>query len=89
MKACAVLTEAAAADSQESVAIPPAAPDDAAVVQARHSQLLARAQALRDCNWLDYDPGASDELAEAKQSMLDFLREVERNDRSSNAAAVA
>lgn len=44
---------------------------------ARYARLLACSRALRDCSWLDHDPVAGDELAEAKQQMLDLLKEID------------
>ncbi len=79
VNATAVL-DAAAGDSQQ-----PDEPDQAAVLRTRYSQILARAQALRDCSWLDFDPAASAELAQAKQNMLDFLTEVDRESAASAA----
>jgi hypothetical protein len=89
VNASGVLAEAAAGDGQQTVAMPPAAPDHLAVLQARYSQLLAMAKALRDCSWLDYDQAASDDLAEAKQNMLDFLEGVERSELASSTAGRA
>jgi len=89
VNASGVLTEAAAGDGQQTVAMPPEAADHAAVLQARYSQLLARARAPRDCSWLDYDPAGTDDLAEAKQNMLNFLEDVERSELVPNMAGRA